>query len=456
MNASLPDAPGIALPAPAQHIEPAPDEVMEQLGSLLRSSHFRHSKRYPSLLQYIVAETLAGRADALKERTLGMSVFDREADYDTNADPVVRVSAGEVRKRIAQYYQLPGHELELRIEIPLGSYVPRFFWPAEHSAHVTTAAAAEAVHKVALVSEGHEPPPPLHVATHVEVVAAAGTTSPTELKRLGLRARAGRLHLQTMYVLLALSLAVLGVLAWRATYGSRMSPGAARVWGDILDAPAPTLIVLGVHSFDDKGNDISAISHRSMPQTGQTLLTAMTHSDMVHLSDVTSYGALAGLLTGHTHSFRTQGAADTTLEQLQQGPFILVGGFNNFWTTHLTQPLRFRLVTLNGRDNVIQDSRHPETIWTLDVARSALSDSRDYGLVSCFVDPETEQYVVLAGGIGKSGTEAATDFLANEKNLDAWMRSLPPQSGRNMQVVVSTDVIEGKHGPPHAVAYHFW
>ena len=62
----------------------------------------------------------------LKERTLGAEVFGRDPRYDTNADPVVRVSAGEVRKRIAQYYHENGHASRVQIELPLGSYAPEF------------------------------------------------------------------------------------------------------------------------------------------------------------------------------------------------------------------------------------------------------------------------------------------------------------------------------------------
>src|SRR5580658_8310319 len=111
-------------------------EVTQQLERTVRSRHFRNSKRYPSFLRFVVEQTLAGKTEALKERTLGTDVFARRSDYDTNADPIVRVTAGEVRKRIAQYYQESGHEHELRIDLPLGSYVPHFL-PATHVVEVT-------------------------------------------------------------------------------------------------------------------------------------------------------------------------------------------------------------------------------------------------------------------------------------------------------------------------------
>jgi len=56
------------------------------LKKILASAHFSSSKRYPALLQYIVENTLEGKSDLLKERTLGVDVFDRPPAYDTNTD----------------------------------------------------------------------------------------------------------------------------------------------------------------------------------------------------------------------------------------------------------------------------------------------------------------------------------------------------------------------------------
>src|SRR5580693_6078244 len=104
-------------------------EVQRQLERLLGNPHFSNSKRFPSFLRFIVQEELEGRGDQLKERTLGIEVFGRDPGYDTTSDPIVRVTAAEIRKRIAQYYQESGHADELRISLPPGSYVPHFLWP---------------------------------------------------------------------------------------------------------------------------------------------------------------------------------------------------------------------------------------------------------------------------------------------------------------------------------------
>ena len=103
--------------------------IHEQLERLLANVRFKNSKRCPSLLRYLVENTLDGRTEHLRERSLGIDVFGRPQDYDTNADPIVRATAGDIRKRIAQYYHEPGHENEIRIDLPSGSYVPEFRLP---------------------------------------------------------------------------------------------------------------------------------------------------------------------------------------------------------------------------------------------------------------------------------------------------------------------------------------
>src|ERR1700761_5960920 len=106
-----------------------PAAIREQLERLLAHPLFANSKRYPVLLAYTVEQTLLGNAAELKERSIAVEVFGRSPTYDANADPVVRITAGEVRKRLTQYYYDVPHRGELVIELPTGSYVPCFRGP---------------------------------------------------------------------------------------------------------------------------------------------------------------------------------------------------------------------------------------------------------------------------------------------------------------------------------------
>ena len=89
--------------------------MLHALEEVLASPHFCNSKRYPALLRYVVEQTLLGHGDEIKERTVGIDVFGRAPDYDTNLDTIVRYTVGEVRRRLALHY----HEIEAQIQISL-------------------------------------------------------------------------------------------------------------------------------------------------------------------------------------------------------------------------------------------------------------------------------------------------------------------------------------------------
>jgi len=111
-------------------VEISAGKVREQLDLLVEDHAFRSSRRSVAFLRYVVEQTLNGSADQLKERTIGVEVFEREPSYDTNLDHVVRTAATELRKRLAIYYGEEKHRSELRIGLVPGSYIPRFTVPA--------------------------------------------------------------------------------------------------------------------------------------------------------------------------------------------------------------------------------------------------------------------------------------------------------------------------------------
>jgi hypothetical protein len=64
--------------------------VWEELERLLASPFFKHSRRYPAFLRHVVEQTLAGQSGLLKERSIGVDLFERPPDYDTNP-PLVEI-----------------------------------------------------------------------------------------------------------------------------------------------------------------------------------------------------------------------------------------------------------------------------------------------------------------------------------------------------------------------------
>jgi hypothetical protein len=104
-------------------------EVRTELNSLLESAAFRTSKRCRGFLDYIVQHTISGPSGTLKERSIGVELFQLPQDFDTGQHTIVRVTANEVRKKLAQRYQAEnGTYHRVKIHLPPGSYSADFKW----------------------------------------------------------------------------------------------------------------------------------------------------------------------------------------------------------------------------------------------------------------------------------------------------------------------------------------
>lgn len=104
----------------------SPTDVREALQCVLASAPFLRSQRPSHFLRFIVESSLAGKEDQIKEYLIGVEVFARAADYDPKDDPVVRIEAGRLRKKLAEYYGRAGANDPVIIEVPKGGYVPSF------------------------------------------------------------------------------------------------------------------------------------------------------------------------------------------------------------------------------------------------------------------------------------------------------------------------------------------
>src|ERR1700730_2361381 len=106
--------------------ETPPDAVRRQLEEILSSTIFDASDRNRRFLRYIVEEALANRGVRIKGYSVGISVFDRDENFDPQIDPVVRIEAGRLRRSLERYYLIDGGRDNVGITVPQGAYVPQF------------------------------------------------------------------------------------------------------------------------------------------------------------------------------------------------------------------------------------------------------------------------------------------------------------------------------------------
>ncbi len=434
--------------------------VLEQLELLRSHPLFSQSKRYPVLLGFVVEQVLQGSSDQIKERMIGMEVFGRPPGYDANADPVVRVTAGEIRKRLAQYYYDPLHVGEIRIELPTGSYVPVFQrWREAES----SGAEVETVPASALA--GTERP---------GLQGDAGAGSPPAMRLDPLAGDAGLQPVvhhtthTTHPILMLLLVVVTLLLGLGAGYGyrryreSRM-PKPLDVYRDLDDfwrpltaGPATVTFCLGEPARDSSGDTdpAQAIHHAKL---AEPLYFRLRQSGLFALADVTTLTRMTGVLERQGKAFRVSAASEASFAQLREGPAVFIGAFDNLWTLRLTRDLRFGFDSVDGNAFIVDRKGGGKTRWSMAWDQPYEKLARDYAIVGRMQDSLTGQPVVVASGISEEGTEAAGELISEPSNLAELLKDAPAGwRNMNMEAVIETRVIDGHAGPPQVLAVEFW
>jgi hypothetical protein len=402
----------------------APDAVAirVQLDRLLNSPHIRNSKRCQALLKYVVEASLDGCLDKVKERCIGFEIFGRDANYDTSHDSIVRTTAAEVRKRLAQYYLESEHQHEIRFILPPGSYCPEFRLPT---------------------------PAPVVVA--MVPVARRPWLSP-------------RRALAACSALAAVTLAAVAYTAARPT-------AFARFWMPLLDDPSAVLICieqpLRIYRFTGPR---AAELNQQMVGAG-TLPPAATEvleSSPVRLSelqptgeqyftygDLISSARLSELLARKGKPFQVLGDRNTAYRDLRGRSAILLGQFNNQWTLGLTSTLRYYLSkNVENTRYEIRDRQAPDQVIA-SIPKGQRPE--EFSIVSRIFDAATEKTVITVVGTTYFGTMAGSDFLTQPPYMQEAFRNAPANWYRkNIQVVLRAPIVRGAPGPPRVIATHFW
>jgi hypothetical protein len=392
------------------------ESVFQQLDRLFAHPTFRSSRRCPAFLQYIVGHQLKGDTQQLKERIIGAEVFGREPDYDTSTDPVVRTTASEVRKRIAQYYQESGHEGELRIELPLGSYAAEFHLPQPEAAH--------SQHPVQMLPA--EPPK----------VAPGAAPAPRTRRWI-------RLAVAALIVILAIG----GAVEWKVR---AKESGIREFWQPIFNTQNPTLVCLNTWDLSGVFQSAKADFAKNLSQGG------IDPSQWLPITDAEAFSRITAFLGSSQVNYRMEGAKATTLSDLMQGPSILIGIFGNAWTQRVSQPLRFYFVrTQDDPDVFIADRKDASKHW--DVMDGASAGARDYAVIGRVSNPATGQISFIIAGLNAAGTTAASEFVTSPRYMEYLEAAVPNiPAAKNIEAVISVQVIDGRPGAPHLEAVDSW
>jgi len=105
---------------------PRADAILASLKHILNSPEFKSAPQLQAFLHFVVDAALNDQTEKLKGMTIAIEALGRDANFDPDKDPIVRVEAARLRSRLSKYYEGSGASDPVRISIPKGGYAPAF------------------------------------------------------------------------------------------------------------------------------------------------------------------------------------------------------------------------------------------------------------------------------------------------------------------------------------------
>src|SRR5450432_2612939 len=377
---------------------PEEERIKEELNRVLLCHEFRSSKRSQDFLRYVVDNALHGHAGMLKERTIGIEVFGRSTSYDPSDDATVRVKAGEVRKRLGIYYSGEGAKNAVRIELPLGTYVPEFRTVGDPAA---------------ALAPPPEPPP-----------AFTRRTRP-----------------QTAMVAAALCVVAIGVWFLTRTAATPLD----EFWAPVLSNSSPVLVGAAFVPVFGLNRD-PKLTGPARPEDFTPL-----NDQFVGGGDLIAVSRLTAMLTRMRHPYRLK--VDASFPDLRTGSAVLVGYSYTRWR-EISSQMRYFIDT--SGTPVITDNGKP-TAWALPNLPADRRTNEDYAIVSRVFHPDTHAMLVEIAGITQYGTDGASDMVTNPELMAEALHGAPQDwQKKNLQLVLPVKVIAGAPSSPQVLKRHFW
>ncbi|MGA9769034.1 MAG: hypothetical protein WBV94_08335 [Blastocatellia bacterium] len=439
-----------------------PEDVNQTLESILSSKHFVNAHKKKKFLRLICDFYIQGRAQELNEHILGYDVFGRDSSYSPSDDPIVRVFAHEIRKKLEAYYANEGAGDSIRLEIPAGSYQPVF---TRHLPEQT-----------------------------VEISEASTLAQPepeTETPRLSFstgKVAAGLIGLCLAITVVALMLANRQLQQQVTATEAAKDPAIyGAVWTPFLTDSNPPLVILSnppIFRFTNP-SDPEALTKDSIPLAPKTIEALkgkfvtnpevsikesggpagngaqapadkiviernQTPSLILSTNIYTGQGEAIGLhyLTDFfrktSRSIQLKRSRTMSAEDLKKRNLIILGGvWVNEWSSKLTRNEDFVFTskaTIENRNPRPGEDR--EYIPQFD--RQSGNLISDYAIITVKPNLSDANEVMLLAGVYNQGTEAAAEYVTNKNYLDQLNQRLQ-QSGapRYFQALIKVGVEDG-------------
>jgi hypothetical protein len=396
------------------------EQCFQQTDRLIKSHSLSGSESLCKLLRYLAEHSLDHPGEALKEYQIATEVLGRSGGFDPQSDSTVRVQAGRLRIKLAEYYANEGREDPIIVELPKGSYSLTF----------------------------HARPPGGDLPSSLTVGKEKESKPAVTGSYRGWAAAVGALS-----VLLAASLITSAVL-WS---GRTRSPAAARervpsvyqiFWSRFLTAPQPPWVIFSNANFVGR------------PQTNMRYFSPATDSREAILDHYTGVGEVLAIheldrVFGQLNRpLRVKRGALFSLDDVRNNDLIFVGSpAENLTLLDIpgTQEFVFQKVNSGPRMGDVQvinvHAAAGESQFFM-ASPSSQSVSEDYAIVALMQGLDSAHSMLILAGTTTMGTQAAAEYVCREDSLTELIKRLGVSKAGDLKPFEALLRVKVTHGVP--------
>jgi hypothetical protein len=433
-------------------------ETEAALKRLLGSERFRKNASLRNLLEYLVARTLNGEGEGIKETTVAMDVFGRSEDFDSRIDNIVRVQAHRLRKLLTAYYEAEGAAEPIRFTLPKGGYLPRI--------------------------EGAKQAGPIEISAPV----ASAAFPPVELPATPTPFQQPRRI--SPVVAFAAGVLAAGLVFWGFTWSRSKATGAANplpagsalaaLWGPLLrsrlecvvsysnpvflgiaNPPAPRILI-------PYRGPLSAPTGARLQLSGADLglpeSIAGPNSSFVYTDSWTGVGEVVAIqhltaLIAPKVPMRILRSRAVTYADLQGNNLVFLG---SPWANDMQSKINIGQTPLmndnEGNIRNLQPQSGEPAAFRAQVDGATGQITSTYALFSVLPGVTAGTRVYISAGVNTFGTGSAMAFLTSEAGAEELSRRFAAAGKPNLpdyfQVVLRSEVIRGEPADTHIVLVH--
>ena len=356
---------------------------------VIESSALQGSESLCRLIRYLANRAIHAPGSAIREHEIAAEVFGRSAAFDPRIDSTVRVNVARLRAKLIDFYNGPGAEDRIAIELPKGSYTPVF-----HPRPI-------------------EPEPKMMVRPAMETPAIR-LESPLLTNRL---LAIALVCMTCIAAIIAASLALdrIGRAKSRVVADAGDTPSLRRFWGMLLNGPNDPWVVFSNATFVGR------------PATGMRYLIPSRDSgrDVVNLytgiGEVLGIHALDRTFALVNRAIRVKRGGLLSLDDVENNDVVFVGSsLENLALRDVPglQDFQFKLIEEGPQSgegsliNLAPRAGEPKVFLP-----SSLPLTEDYAVVALVPALNPSRWALILAGTSTIGTQAAVEFVCREDTV---------------------------------------